>query len=101
MVRADPTGINTVILPFPAIQNCHSEALGCQWSSRIPPGLIVFSAAATFFETGKLCESTMRISPPVVRLVGAIASILTVYWMGDCTFCPPTARSEVRRVGKD
>src|SRR5437667_99964 len=35
--------------------------------------------------------STLRISPPVVRLVGAIASILKVYWTGDCTFCPPTA----------
>src|SRR6267154_1262842 len=54
----------------------------------------------------KLCESTMRISPPVVRLVGAIASILKVYWIGDCTFCPPTAalssandfRSKVMRV---
>src|SRR5260370_3207486 len=91
MVRADPTGINTVMRAFPARQNCHSEAFGCQWSSRRPPGLMMFRAAAIFLAAGKLCESTTRTSPPLVRLVGAIASILKVYWMEDCTLCPPTA----------
>ncbi len=40
-------------------------------------------------------------SPPLVRLVGAIASILKVYWMGDCTFGPPTAAlSSANDLGK-
>jgi hypothetical protein len=30
---------------------------------------------------------------PVVRLLGTIASTLNVHWMGDCTFCPPTFKS--------
>jgi hypothetical protein len=41
--------------------------------------LRVTSAAATFLDTGKLRESTMRISPPGVVLVGAISDILNVY----------------------
>ena len=36
---------------LPAIRNCHSDACGCQCSSRIPPGLMVTRAAATCVET--------------------------------------------------
>jgi hypothetical protein len=55
------------------------------------PGLMFSSAAAISFEAGKLCESTTRASPPGVWNVGAIASILKVYWIGDRTAGPPTA----------
>jgi len=53
--------------------------------------LMVTSAAAMFFDAGKLRESTMRTSPPEIFFVGAIDSILKVYRMGDSTLFPPTA----------
>src|SRR5258708_36394367 len=78
-----------VMRPLPASQNCHSLALGCQCNSRKAQGLRVTSAAAIFLVTGKLRESTIRTSPPGVFRVGAIASILNVYLIGDSTRCPP------------
>src|ERR1700682_1169025 len=90
IVRA-PSLVKTVMRALPAREYCHSEAFGCQCSSRRPPGLMVTKAAAIFFETGKLCESTIRTEPPRVCFVGVIASILNVYWYGDSTRRPPTA----------
>src|SRR5258706_5542493 len=52
---------------------------------------MVTRAAAIFFDARKLCESTMRTEPLLVCFVGAIASILKVYWYGDSTRRPPTA----------
>src|ERR1700688_2908394 len=91
MVRALPSFMIMVMRPFPASQNCHSLALGCQCNSRKAPGLRVTSAAATFLLGGKLRESTIRTSPPGVFLVGAMLDILNVYWMGDSTRRPPIA----------
>src|SRR3984893_14412012 len=91
MVRALPSFMTMVMRPLPASQNCHSLAFGCQCNSRMAPGLRVTIAAATFLDTGKLLESTIRTSPPGVFLVGAMAAILNVYWTGDATRCPPMA----------
>src|SRR4029077_788891 len=92
-VRALSTGKKTVMRPLPAIQNCHSEALGCQCISRIPPGLIVTKAAEKYVEIGKLRESTTRTSPPLLDAVGAIDLSLKVYWVGDTTALPISALS--------
>src|SRR6202040_367463 len=86
-----PSLLNTVMRPLPAIQYCHSEAFGCQCSSRIPPGLMVTKAAAIFFDARKLRESTMRTSTLFVCCVGAIVDILKVYSMADSARRPPTA----------
>src|ERR1700682_6225021 len=100
IVRA-PSLVKTVMRALPASYYCHSEALGCQCSSRKPPGLTVTKAEAIFFDTRKLCESTMRTEPPLVCFVGAIASILKVYWYGDSARRPPTAAlSCARDAGK-
>jgi hypothetical protein len=45
-------------------------------------GLQSAKAPMMFFAIKKVWESTMRISPPLVRLVGAIASIFQVYLGG-------------------
>src|SRR6202040_3077816 len=96
-----PSLLNTVMRPLPAIQYCHSEAFGCQCSSRIPPGLMVTKAAAIFFDARKLRESTMRTSPLLVCCVGAIVDILKAYWYGDSTRRPPTeALSCAKDAGK-
>src|SRR5712692_777840 len=86
-----PAVVKTVMRPLPLMYYCHSEAFGCQCSSRKPPGLTVTKAAAIFFAARKLRESTTRTSPPRVCFVGAIASILKVYWYGDSARRPPTA----------
>src|SRR6266404_1344432 len=87
-VRALSTGKKTVMRPLPAIQNCHSEEFGCQCSSRTPPGLSVTKAAASL-ERGKLRESTMRTSPNLADLVGAIDFSLKVFWVDEATALPP------------
>src|ERR1700728_2186273 len=67
----------------------------------MPPGLMLTSEAAIFFDAGKLWESTMRTSPPEVFFVGAIVAILNVYWMGDATLFPPAdARSCANDPGR-
>ena len=38
--------------------------MGCQWSSRIPPGTTVISATATSFATLKTVESAILTVPP-------------------------------------
>src|SRR3984885_5181894 len=67
----------------------------------MPPGLMVSRAAAMFFAAGKLRESTMRASPPWVRIWGSIDIILKVYCTGDCTLGPPAAaRSSANDFGR-
>src|SRR5260370_39380499 len=74
MVTAFGPVLNTVMRPLPLIQYCHSSALGCQCSSRMPPGCTVTRAAAIVFETLKLLLSAIRTSPPLVWRVGFIAA---------------------------
>src|SRR5260370_18871928 len=96
-----PLVVKTVMRPLPLMNYCHAEAFGCQCSSRKPPGLTVTKAEAIFFDARKLRESTMRTSPALVCFVGAIASILKVYWYGDSARRPPTAAlSCARDAGK-
>src|SRR6202012_4343006 len=79
----------TDMRPLPDSQYCHSEECGCQCSSRKAPGLRVTKAAARCVETGKLRESTMRTSPPLVGLVGAMEAIWKVNWWGEISVLPP------------
>src|SRR5229473_5437851 len=82
---------NTVMRPSPLIQYCHSSALGCQCSSRIPPGWTVTIAIATLVETLNVLESTMRTSPPFVRLVGGISIVRKAKSRGDFPSAPAAA----------
>src|SRR5580704_7780655 len=82
MVLAFAPVVTTVIRPLPRIQYCHSLTLGCQCISRNPPGLMVTIAPAIPDATGKLPESTTRISPPAVFCVGSVAAIWKVHASG-------------------
>src|SRR5580698_966960 len=64
--------LKTVIVPLPLIQYCHSSAFGCQCISRMAPGRIVSSAAATVVATVKFVLSAICTVPPFVSLEGAI-----------------------------
>ena len=75
MVAAFGPVLNTVMRPLPLIQYCHLSAFGCQCNSRMPPGRIVFKAAATVVATVKLLLSTIRTSPPLVRRDGSMEPI--------------------------
>src|SRR5271156_4263331 len=88
MVLALAPVVTTVMRPLPLIQYCHSLTLGCQCISRKPPGLIVTIAAAIFKAIGKLVESTTRVSPPAVFIVGGMLVILKVYLILVSRFSP-------------
>ena len=79
---------NTVMRPSPLIQYCHSSALGCQCSSRIPPGFTVSSAAAIVVETRKLVLSARRMLPERVFLMGFVSPSDQVKGLGGV---PPDA----------
>ena len=63
-------------------------------------GLQSAKAPMMFFAIKKVWESTMRISPPLVRLVGAIASIFQVYLGGLFYFTPTPAWSCAKDAGR-
>src|ERR1700732_4222608 len=77
---------------WPSIQYCHSLVLGCQCSSRIPPGLTSTSDAAIVRETGNTLESVIR-TVPLLVLIGCCAVIL---WLNLCgTAVMPLILSEL------
>src|SRR5260370_37152375 len=98
MVTAFGPVLNTVMRPLPLIQYCHSSALGCQCSSRMPPGCTVTRAAAIVFETLKLLLSAIRTSPPLVWRVGFIEAREKVNGYGGETSGPSTAARSPRRL---
>lgn len=53
------------------LENCEGHTLGCQWSSRKPPGLRVTYVAAIVFEIGKLVESILWNTPPCPPIFSA------------------------------
>src|SRR4051794_2457178 len=79
---------NTVMRPSPLSQYCHSSALGCQCSSRSPPGLIVSSAAAMVVETLKVVLSASWTVPDRVALIGFVSPSDQVNGLGGA---PPDA----------
>src|SRR5260221_12155221 len=63
IVNACGPVLNTVMRPWPLTQYCHSSAFGCQCISRMPPGLIVSSAAAIVVDTLNVLLSAIRTLP--------------------------------------
>src|SRR5258708_9006650 len=87
-VWARGPALNTVMRPSPLIQYCHSSALGCQWSSLIPPGFTVSSAEAMVVETLKVVLSAKRMVPERVFLMGFVSPSDQVKGLGGL---PPEA----------
>src|SRR5260370_31495482 len=79
-----------------SMQYCHSLVLGCQCSSRMPPGSTSTSAAEIVFEAGNTLVSVIR-TVPLLVLIGCCASIL---WLkvGDAATAP-TVLSEASGPG--
>jgi hypothetical protein len=52
------------------MKKVHSSLLGCQWISRIPPGLTVTTAAEKLLAMGKVTGSTILTDPPATSWAG-------------------------------
>ena len=78
-----------LILALPATKKFHSSEVGCQWISRIAPGLTVTTAAEKRLAIGNVVGSRILTLPPTALCVGACLERWYVY-----EFCRETIPAE-------